>query len=307
MGIPNLGNTCYLATCLQCLRACPSFRELVRTQAKFDRTMRMLGAFFDVLDKDGRDANVLSSTRELYAALGSNTGDQEDVHECLLGMIERLSSGHRKRTEVLAKTRSKIFQGMRDSLLRQVVTYMDEQWTPKTDLEALVTGQLVHVTVCTECERLRLSADDFTSLSVSSPDIARGIQDYMSVDSISELECDWCKRRTRSNRVTRVHRCPKILLVLAHGTEANKSVPEVIDLKSYTSQMLDDRKTIEYDLRSAACHFGTLKYGGHYVALAKNSDGRWSVYNDTVETDSSDPKVRSMIASKAYLIVYEQR
>lgn len=270
--------------------------------------MRMLGDFFDVLDKDGRDANVLNSTRELYAALGSNTGDQEDVHECLLGIIERLSSGHRKRTEVLSKTRSKIFQGLRDSVLRQVVTYMDEQWTPKTDLEALFTGQLVHVTVCTECERLRLSADDFTSLSVSSPDIARGIHNYMSVDSINELDCEWCKRRTKSNRVTRVHRCPKILLVLAHGTGADKTVPETIELKPYTSQILDDRKTIKYNLRSAACHFGTLKYGGHYIALAKSGDkSHWSVYNDTVETDASDPKVRSMIASKAYLIIYEQR
>lgn len=306
MGIPNLGNTCYLATCLQCLRACPSFREIVRKQAQFDRTMRMLSEFFDVLDKDGRDANVMSSTRDLYAALGSNTGDQEDVHACLLGMIERLSSGHRKRTEILAKTRSKIFQGLRDSILRQVVTYMDEQWMPKTDLETLFTGQLAHVTVCTECERLRLSADDFTCLSVSGQDIARGIHNYMSVDTIGELECEWCKRRTRSNRVTRVHRCPKILLVLANGGDP-KTVPEKIDLKSYTSQMLDDRKTIEYELRSAACHFGTLKYGGHYVALAKNGDGRWSVYNDTVETDASDPSVRNTIASKAYLVVYEQR
>lgn len=266
--------------------------------------MRMLASFFDVLERNPRDANILASTRELYRTLGSNTGDQEDVHECLLGIIERLSNGHRKRTEVLAKTRSKIVGGL-DSRMRNVVEYMDAQWTPKTDLEALFTGQFAHMTVCMECERLRVTADDFTCLSVTGPNVARGIRDYMGVDSFDELDCEWCKRKTRSRRITRMHRCPPILCILANGDDS-RHVQETIDVKPYTSQILDDRKTIEYELRAAACHFGSLKYGGHYVALAKhaNSD-HWSVYNDTVSTDANDPKVRSMIASKAYLILYE--
>ena len=304
-GIPNLGNTCYLATSLQCLRSCRSFHKLVHTQSRIDSTMRMLAAFFDVLERNPRDANVLSSTRELYRALGSNTGEQEDVHECLLGIIQRLSSGHRKRTEVLAKTRSKIVGGL-DSLMRSVVDYMDSQWTPKTDLEAMFTGQFAHMTVCTVCQRLRVTADDFTCLSVSGPDIARGIQTYMGAEVLDDLDCEWCTRKTKSKRITRIHRCPSILCVLANGDDP-KRVQETIDVKPYTSQILDDRKTVEYELRAAACHFGSLKYGGHYVALCKGGDNRWSVYNDTVSTDANDPKVRAMVASKAYLIVYELR
>ena len=304
-GIPNLGNTCYLATSLQCLRSCRAFKKLVEVQSRIDSTMRMLAAFFDVLERNPRDANVLSTTRDLYRALGSNTGEQEDVHECLLGIIERLSSGHRKRSEVLSKTRSKIVGGL-DSLMRSVVEYMDAQWTPKTDLEVLFTGQFAHMTVCTVCQRLRVTADDFTCLSVYGADVSRSIRDYMGVETIEDLECEWCKRKTKSRRVTRIHRCPSILCVLANGDDS-KHVPDTIDVKPYTSQILDDRKTIEYEFRAAACHFGSLKYGGHYVALCKGGDGRWNVYNDTVSTDANDPKVRAMVASKAYLIIYEQR
>jgi ubiquitin C-terminal hydrolase len=268
--------------------------------------MRMLHEFFDVLDKDGRDANVLSSTRTLYDALGSNSGNQEDVHECLMGIVERLSNGHRKRTDALAKTRNKLL-GSIDSIMRSVVEYMDVQWKPKTDLEALLTGQFAHMTVCTSCERLRVSADDFSCLSVSGQNVAQGIRDYMGIETFEAIDCEWCKRKTPSKRVTRMHRCPRILPVLVHGS-GPKEVPEIIDVKPYTSQILDDRKTIEYELRSAACHFGTLKYGGHYVALCKDArTDQWNVYNDTVQTDASDPKVRAMIASKAYLIIYEQR
>lgn len=90
---------------------------------------------------------------------------------------------------------------------------------------------------------------------------------------------------------------------LSNGQPPNGlSVPSQIDekLKQYDSE---DFTGAQYDLYAMSCHTGIMG-GGHYVAYAKNPNGKWYCYNDSsckeVQEDQLD-------TNSAYILFYERR
>lgn len=301
MGIPNLGNTCYVATCLQCLRVCQSFVAYLESARQ--PLAKMLVGFYKVLQDSPWDVKVLSTTRELYDALlhGEGGGDQGDVHECMLKILDTLSKDPLAgRAPTPAPTR--VSRLVLDDLARSVASHMDAWWKPHSVLDTLFEGQLAHLSACSECSNIRLTSDTFTCLSLGTQDVRSGLAQTMSADTI-ECECDKCKKNTTQKRATRIYRCPPILILLFDGGKG-KSVPLTLDVRSYVWDIIDERKTITYSLRSAACHFGSLTYG-HYVAVCKEGVQGWVAHNDTVSSAVEDDKL-TLLLSHAYLVVYER-
>lgn len=305
MGIPNLGSTCFVATCLQCLKSCRVFMTWLRAQT--DPLSLRLGAFYEALDNDPRDVNILSNTRELYDAFLGNSRaiDQGDVHECLLTILSALSKSSKTPPKPLAVASDRICRATYDPLAYRAMSFLDGKWKPESSLDALFEGQLAHVQVCASCQNTRLSSDTFGCMSLGNArDVAQGLKEVTSAETLEDIQCDTCLRRTHQKRATRIHRTPEILVLLFDG-QKDKHVPSRLDMRPFVWDLRDDRPHIPYRLKAAACHFGTLSSGGHYIALCER-DRKWIAFNDMSSVEVSGEADLGVLLRHAYLVVYER-
>lgn len=285
-GIPNLGNTCYASTCLQCLKRCKSFVQLVRVTAPKRPLFELLSRFLAMLDAAPSDINVLSMTRALYQRLGTGF-EQGDVHEFMLNTIDVLD-----KDIGIPKSDFKFVEKK-----RSIHDFMDHMWdcyaSLKGPVESLFSGQFALLSICEGCQHASLLSDTFTCMHLG----REGLQGYMTCETIEGIECDRCQRRTTRKKMTRLYRAPTILLLLFDRSP--ETIDVVLDVAPYTMT----GSSVKYQLRSAACHFGSLSYGGHYIALCREEDGRWTAFNDSQARPVTEP---GMLLSRAYMLVYER-
>lgn len=314
-GIPNLGNTCYISTCLQCLRHCVPFMMYIRGIRSMPCSLlNMLQEFYTVLDMAPEDTKIMTLTQELYHGLaGGNFDEQRDVHEFFLGILEQLGKECPKVTP--DKHQWFNIHNIKDPQSRAICAFMETKWeesnTETSRLERIFQGQLSNVTVCSNCEHVRLSSDIFTCLHVyfdpkSHSSLKDSIFAYMNIEQLEGVECEHCKGHHNARKVCRVFKYPQVLLVLVHKPR-NRSIDVCLDLDLRGVSMgIAQHENAMYRLTSAACHFGSLRHGGHYIAVCKNEKDRWYSYNDTRACEVTDEKTLGDLLHRGYLFVYEK-
>ena len=67
-----------------------------------------------------------------------------------------------------------------------------------------------------------------------------------------------------------------------------------------------NKETYIYDLYGVCNHGGSV-LGGHYTSYVKNSNDKWYHYNDTSVTEVIQTQVQQIISSKAYCFFYRKR
>lgn len=138
--------------------------------------------------------------------------------------------------------------------------------------------------------------------------------DYYSVGEILEDENSWyneeTKQKERVKKTTMFWSFPNVLVIAFKRFNSNNMKKQVLidfpindlDLSKYVVGY--KKNNYVYDLFGVCNHSGNV-HGGHYTAYIKNANTKWYHFNDTNVTELEDST--KVITPKAYCLFYRKK
>lgn len=266
-GIPNLGNTCYINSILQCLRYS---KHLVYRLKKHNTSVDsdLISSFIELLFADAPVENLYTFVKELGKTNEFTPLKQCDAHELFLYLIDKL------------------------------FTELKEYKNP-------FEGKLLSTVTCSICGNKSVTSYPFTSLSLPIPQLIKNVYLTYSIEELIEeycmeevldtpIECDKCKVKTESCKHLEIDPSDIVVVHLKRFLGNNKLV-NPIEIRSHINIGLHG-----YSLYACCNHSGTM-FSGHYTAACMKRDGTWSLCNDKkVNTLASLPKE----SDRPYILFY---
>ncbi|KAK2903348.1 hypothetical protein Q8A67_008061 [Cirrhinus molitorella] len=325
LGFPNLGNTCYMNSVLQCLLTISPFRDDVLSQRLlWNDGSTMLRALTDLhmTRLTGNDKNLkvklLSTVKRCIETRHPDfLGDhQQDAHEFLMVCLAHL----KEEGELLQR-------------------YWPKYTCPVTNMEF----QLNRRRTCDSCGFQRSFREDSSYLSlVISPQgcLVDSLQLYFKTSSF-ECSCSECAG-TMASEALELISLPRVLVLLVMRFDITSSmcklknrldVPEEFALSCSAAESREMRVTTskgskqqeerrekdreeasdgssstQYRLAGVVSHLGSSLYCGHYVSHIRDFTGSgWLECSDTSIRRSSWEKSSSNIGKNGYMLFYVKR
>lgn len=239
-GLPNLGNTCYINSVLQCLRYS---KDLVYMLKTYDST---------------NDSDLIKSLLELFYANAPR-------HYLNIFVKE------------LAKTNE--FKLMRQCDAHELFLYLtDSLFTQIKNYKNPYMGNLQSTIVCSVCNTQSITKYPFASISVQIPlvtcDVQELIHDFCKEEKLNDkILCDNCKVKQNCSKTLHIEPAALVAIHLKRFNGMNKIYTEIV-LKD-TIRI----NSTPYRLYALCNHSGN-SFGGHYTATCMKRDGSWIMLND---------------------------
>ncbi|KAK9966868.1 hypothetical protein ABG768_003955 [Culter alburnus] len=273
LGFPNLGNTCYMNSVLQCLLTTSPFRDDVLSQREqWNEGSTMLRALTDLhmTRLTGNDkklkAKLLSKVKACIETRHPDFwGDhQQDAHEFLMVCLSHL------------KEEGELLQ-----------SYWPKYTCPVANMEF----QLNRLRTCDSCGIQKTFREDCNYLSlVISPRgcLIDSLQQYFKTSSLDCL-CSECAGTTASEALELIT-FPRVLVLLVMRFDIRSSMRKVKDRLEVPGEF------------SLSCSTG------HYISHIRDITGSgWLECNDTSITRTSWAKASNNFGKNGYMLFYVKR
>jgi len=239
---PNLGNTCYLNSVLQCLVYNPALKNIDPSGNEFITELNKITGVVDT-SENGENIAVLYSLKDIIKLLPFKRFEQQDAHECIMIILDSIISFIKP--EYYGETRTNIHCSGCDNL-----TSIYEDFN------------CINLSVDTE-------ASTVTELLLK----------YFEHETISNY-CEHCKALNSYEKKVSLNRLPKNLIIVLKrytftGTKLLTKI-DIEDVLKIRESATDEVKT--YTLSSTINHSGNL-YSGHYTNFVF-INGRWMYIDD---------------------------
>lgn len=338
-GIPNLGNTCYLNSTLQCLRhACPGFAQLLPiTQAseyskwRSCRSYPLCTALRGVL-LSSRSVNV----RELLSRIsegfprGFRVLRQNDAHEFLQLLLERANaeagvSWGDESESAQGNSQGKAQEPGYAALCRKMERHRHMMIGDKrSPLFEMFAGLYVSQVRCDACGSCFHNGEVLTTLPVPVCSTVReGVHRFFMSEVLEDWKCDRCGKRGNASKCYRTWDAPEILVVMLKrfGVNNRKNSAPVrpclsLDLADHSvARRLSSTtngtngtgsSSSKYALTGTVHHSGSSSNSGHYVAKCLCQDTHWRVFNDSSVSLSNSMSMHAP-SQDVYLLFYQKR
>lgn len=268
-GLQNYGNTCFLNATLQVLLHTPpllyyshsctaSFCALCALQQLKTRRSNSPHDFIRNINRIGRQFRL---------------GRQEDSHEFLRALMERLQA--------------------------------------KEFMREIFGGQLRSRVTCRTCQFTSDTNDDILDicLELQGQDLERCLSHFCRaevLDGSNRYHCPVCKSKQPATKQFSLQQIPRVLTIqLKRFTNFGKKdmrtmqYPEELDLSRYS------RGAGRYSLYGVLVHSGHSCHSGHYYSFVKAGNGLWYEMNDSSVSQASTSRVVNN--SNAYILFYIQK
>ena len=320
VGLSNLGNTCFMNTCLQNLIHSEDFiKRLLTKKSMISRSTPISYYFYNLCKELSISTRAVAPVKlkekfgqkhHLFAGYGQND-TQEFCRILLEDMNNELNDVKKKKPYVELKTsgKSKIqcdrefdenFRGRENSIV------MDSFY-----------GQIINIFTC-KCgfkdysfqKVLDLPLLLQTNNAISINDL---LEDYFEEEEIKfETKCEKCGKKRVHKKEVKFSQPPNILILslqrINNRTKRKNSCcvsfPEILDIQNYIDTECGHGNESQYVLYGIGNHSGTINFG-HYFAYIKLNDKYWYEFND-----SSVSKISKGINTKstyAYTLFYKKR
>jgi ubiquitin C-terminal hydrolase len=340
-GLANIGNTCYLNSCMQVLSHCYELNDFL-LKGDYKKRLNRLPDSVILLEWDKLRELLWSSncTVAPYGFVKSIqkvaelkhrdifTGhDQNDVQEFLLFIIDCFHNALAREVEMVINGQT---QNDTDHMATVCYSMMKNMYK-KEYSEMLNIFYGIHVSEIissTTGERLSACPEPFSVLSLSIPPSGSSTNNTsgsISLYDCFDLYCEaeslngenaWYNDKTKQKEEALRKICfwslPEVMIIdlkrwQGQGPHAKKThqlinVPIVnADFSKYVKGY--NPSAYVYDLFGVCNHSGGVM-GGHYTAAIKNANGKWYACNDTMVNEIKEENV---ISPHSYCLFYRKK
>lgn len=322
-GLANLGNTCYINSCMQILSHCYKLNELLdKINYNNIKDNNLIIEWKILKDLMWNKNCIISPNRFINTVQNISKNKnidlftgfaQNDLHEFLIFIIDCFHSSIKRK--VLMNIEGKILNG-KDELAKDCYTMIKNMYS-ETFSEFLSLFYGVHVSLI-KCinnnDLLSHKPEPFNIINLSIPD-KNNISLYDCFDLYVEKEelineNAWYDEKTNSKRnITKslsFWSFPEILIIhLKRFNNNNHKINKLIsaplndlDLSKYVIGY--NKNSFIYDLFGVCNHSGGC-LGGHYTSYVKNANDKWYHFNDT---NVNEIPIETVISQKTYCLFY---
>jgi ubiquitin C-terminal hydrolase len=331
IGLANLGNTCFLNSCIQVLNHIEEFHELLTgkietirkktdvdslfTQEYYDLRQMMRTNNQGILSPN-RFVNVLQMVAKEKNQVNFTGWSQNDISDVLHFMMENIHKSICRKTKF--KINGKI-ENEKDVLAKKCYTILNDFYKREYS-EVLELFYGIQYTVIESIDgQIEHSLRPELFMTVDLP-ISRNsnlydcLEEFMRPE-ILEGENAWLNEKTGHkediSKKIMFWSFPNILIFVFkryNQTGSRKTgflidFPiDELDLSKYVSGYKPE--SYVYELMGIGNHSGGL-LGGHYTSYARSPKGKWIHYNDATVSYVTD--VSKMISPKAYCLFYRKK
>jgi len=331
-GLANLGNTCFLNSCVQALSHTYELQAVLTTE-KFERALKhstdennLISEWINLREVMWSQNGVVSPNRFVHhvqqLALKKDrdmfTGwAQNDLPEFLLFLIECMHNTVSR--SVKMKINGKI-ENDTDKLATACYNMLKKTYSSEySEIMEMFYG--IYVSELSSISGTTIHSvnpENYFILDLEIPDKTSTLYDCFDAFTAYETmegENAWFNEATKTREAVRKRitfwNFPKILVITlkrfsADGVRKRQDVVDFpltgLNLSKYVSGY--NAKQYVYDLYAVCNHTGGTM-GGHYTSYVKTREGEWNHYNDThVERNISENKI---VSTKAYCMFYRKR
>lgn len=332
VGLVNLGNTCFLNSCIQVLKHTYEFHDLLdkvkyRNETVVDTTI--LTEWIELRDLMWKGTGTLSPNKFVYhiqQIAKKKDRDiftgwvQNDITEFLLFIIECI---HNSISRKIALKINGTPQNNTDELAISCYRLLESIYTKDySEIMDLFYG--IYVTVISDMKNSHVHSmkpEHFFILDLqifSDTRICKDIYECFDLFTTPEVmigENAWFNEKTQKKenilRGVTFWSLPKILVITLKrfSPDGNHKLNHLIhfplenlDLSKYVKGY--QSHTYKYDLFGVCNHMGGVT-GGHYTAYVKNATSQWIHYNDSSLEILSNPE--TIISPMAYCLFYRKK
>ena len=322
VGLQNLGNTCFMNTCLQNLIHSEDFINRLLSKASYikenSRKAPISSQFLNIcfqMAKNPRGGSLnpidfktqFGKKHSLFRGCSQNDTQEfcrvllqdmnVELNEVTRPMPYRELSTARKPKITCDKEFDDLFRGRESSIV------MDSFY-----------GQIINIFTC-KCGLQTFSFQKVLDLPLllqgGNASIYDLLNDYFEDETIQfETKCENCGSKTKHKKETRISRPPNILILslqrinprTKRKNNCKISFPEELNIKKYIDEEFLYYNSCKYSLFGVGNHYGTINFG-HYYAYIKLNDKSWYEFND-----SNVEEIRSINTNSdtAYVLFYKK-
>ena len=331
-GLTNLGNTCFINTCVQILSHSYELNDIFENEIykeKLNNThdsalfiewnnLRKMLWQENCIISPGR---FIKSVQKL-SAIKNNvhfTGNaQNDLPEFLLFIIDSFHNSLRREVsmKIVGKETTK-----KDKLATECFQMVKNMYTKEySEIWNIFYG--IHVSQIKSLEKEQLlsrTPEPFFMINlpipsnIKEPSIMDCFSLYVEGEKLTGENAWYNENKKEKQDVVKNIRywsLPKILVIdfkrfNQKGVKNQSLVTFPLENLNLSKYVIGYKKdTYKYDLYGVANHSGGA-LGGHYYAYVKNANGKWYTFNDT--SVSIINETNNIISPKAYCLFYRKR
>jgi ubiquitin carboxyl-terminal hydrolase 8 len=331
-GLANLGNTCFINSCMQVLSHTYELNHFLDDK-KYKKKLKNISDSAVLLEWDNLRLLLWSSNcivtpnkflntihkiakikdRDMFTGYSQN-----DLPEFLLFIIDLF---HNSISREIKMTISGAIVNETDKIALQCFEMIKNMYSKEySEIWNLFYG--VHVSEITDLETgkpVKITPEPYFIIDLpiplknKSPTLIDCFEKYVEgeiLDGDNAWYNDETKQKINIKKKILFWSLPNILVIdLKRFNERNQKsqilVTFPLDNLDLTNYVIGYKKeSYHYDLYGVCNHSGGV-LGGHYTAYIKNANGKWYHFNDTsvTEVESQD----SVVSTKAYCLFYRKK
>ena len=333
-GLANMGNTCFLNSCMQILSHTYIFNELLdkkkvdnstiekRFLNEWNKLRTMLWSKNCIIGPGAWIRSVQLIAREKDRDIFTGYA-QNDINEYLLFVLDMFHEALKREVKMTITGKS---ENDKDEMAKKCYTMIRNMYSKEySEIIKLFSG--IHVSQIISQDNntvLSMTPEPFMvlELPIKKPGVKDAVTnsaveidiydclDSFIADEILDDENKWFNEKTGTKEVVKKNikfwNFPDILIIsLKRFTNSGRKIQKLVNfpienlvLSKYITGY--NKKDYVYSLYGVANHTGGTT-GGHYYSYVKNANGKWYNFNDT---HVSEMKVFDLITPKAYLLFY---
>ena len=282
---PNLGNTCYLNSVLQCFIHNKDFQELIKGyDLPFVTELQKITV--DLTDNEEHFAHLFNITN-LLSLLPFRRFEQQDAHECIISFLELLIKECPYKEQNISENNS---------------------WSKlnTSPCVPMYHGQTRNSIRCLKCKTIKHVFEEFNSITLSLNSEKSVLTDlfvkYLEKETYDDPQnlyyCETCVSNEKYEKKISLYKLPKIFIVVLgrYTNTGSKILSEVVFDTTLKIRESESGEIKEYTLTNTINHTGNL-YNGHYTNYS-------IINNKCLFIDDHSVNMRPLSHEDAYILFY---
>jgi len=286
---PNLGNTCYLNSVLQCFINNPTFQDIIKKHdLPFVNELKKY--IVDFTENEEYNAKMYN-LKDLLEFFSFRRFEQQDAHECIIEFLELI-------------IKECPYHNLMEIKPGNTISWDKLNTSP---FVPMYHGQTKNCIKCMNCKNVKNIYEEFNSINLNIPldksDLTDLFLKYLEKevhDTPDNLYyCETCKSNNITQKKISLNILPKVLIIVLkrYTFTGNKIISEVTfdDSLKIRESLTGDIK--RFNLKSIINHTGNL-FNGHYTNYT-------ILNNKCLFIDDEMVKITNKKCKDAYILFYE--